>query len=896
MFMFQPLRTGVLKTLEAGEGPGAKILAIVAPVGYGKTVLMSLLFDDLRRAGKQCLWYALDDRDLSIEGMVAALSAQLSRHESSLHPTQALFRGEEPIERRIEALMQLVDLYPLPLTLFLDNLNCCQDPALGRLIDQLAFHSRASLQLVLSSTRDIPFDVSRAQLQGMLQQIGPEALAFGPADVAQFLGPELGQQIGQAGIDAVTRRTEGWPAAVRMAQIILHNAPHPAQALAGFSGSDEALAHLLNRQVLSGFSDDLREFLLCIASLRSFNLDLCREAVGSVGVERHLAYLIERNVFVIPLDRNRRWYRLHGLFRDFLLQEANRTLSSERLQQVLVRAARWSDKHGDWHDAVDYALAAGAGPLTIQILERIAPLLVRDRGHVPQFLRWIDALRELGHEPGPEAAFWYVWALTFHRRYDQARQQVGGLAARVQRQRGKAGAPQREDLLRRIAILKTSIDSLSDHVQEAHEGASRWLAETGAAQDDPFNLTAAHCIESAYLFGMYRFMEARRALQSARESAFQANSIHVDGWVTTYATLTTLHEGDYANAYRDMVPALTATRTALGEDAGICGTMAMVAAKCAAEMGLTDEAAQLVEAGFKTARTHGFLDATACGLEAGMLLWSGTDGARIGLPQLRDIAACYPPRLSYMLSCYLIQRLIVLGRTEEARGEAERIGLFVAAPLDAHTPGSTIASMAALVEDTAIALMVASGRLEHAAQAIEHAQRHAKAAHCVARQVTLALAAATVAVRSGEHPSAVRHVTRAVTLAAARSIIRPFHDHMDTLAAVVADTKLSAWGFATDTERRFFADRCRKLTFTDASLFDRLTELNEEEPHLAGKLTTRELELLGYIEAGLSNQQMADRIGVALTTVKWHLKNLFVKLSVTNRVAALARARVLNVL
>ena len=894
--MFQPQRSRVLPSLVAGLAQNTKVLAIVAPVGYGKTVLMTLLHDELRRASKKCLWYTLDDRDISVEGIVSALEAQLSLSQANLHPTQALFRGEDPIERRIEGLMQLVDTYPLPLTVFIDNLNCCTDPALRRLIDQLAFYSRSSIQLVLSSTRDIPFDSSRAELQGMLQRLGPEELAFDNEDIDQFLGPTLSQKIGQAGIEAIARRTEGWPAAVRMMQIILSNAKQPDVALASFSGSDTALTHLLNQQVLSGFSDELREFVFCVAQLRSFNLEMCREVIGKRGVERHLAYLIERNIFVIPLDRNRNWHRLHGLFRDFLLREASQALPPSRIQNILIRAARWNERHGYWRDAMDYALASGSGPTATEILEHIAPTFVRDRGHVQQYLRWIDALIEQGHEPGAEAEYWYVWALAFHRRFDQARQQARGLVARIQRQRSKVDASKREELLRRIAILKSSIDSLSDHPLDAFESATRWLSGASAAQSEPFNLTAAHCIQGFYHFSMFRFVEARRSLQAAHESAFQTGSIYVDGWVATYTALATLHEGEFASAYQDIMPVLTAARAALGEEAGICGTMAMVAAKCAMEMGHNAEAAQLVESGFKTASSHGFLDAIACGLEVGVLLWNGAEDHRSALTRLHEIASCYPPRLSYMLSCYLIQRLIVLNKFDQAREEAERIGLFVAAPLEANSPGGELASMAALIEDTVIALMMASGRLSQAEHAIDNALRGARTARCAMRQVMLSLEGANVALRSGQTHNAVRYITRAVNAAAPRGIIRPFNDQIATLGAVVADTKLSAWGFAIEAERQFFADRCRQLTFADSATQERLASLHSEEAHLTCKLTARELELLSYIEAGLSNQQIADRIDVALTTVKWHLKNLFAKLSVPNRSAALAKARILNLL
>ncbi|WP_114970578.1 LuxR C-terminal-related transcriptional regulator [Rhodoferax ferrireducens] len=896
-FMYPPLRTRALEQLKGTtELAAPKAIVIIAPVGYGKTVLMSMMLSELRRTGKQCTWFALDDRDTAVESIISALEMLLNGRETRLHPTQALFRGQPPLETRIDSLIGLVNHYPLPLTLFIDNINCCTDDALGPLLDKLVFQTKSSLQLVLSSTREIPVDVSRAQLQGLIRQIGLAELSFSTEEVGKLLGANLCHLIGHHGVEDVAQQTEGWPAAVRMAQIILSNTEHPQAALKVFSGSDEALAHLLNRQVLSVFPAEVRDFLLCIAQVRTFCLELCSHIIGSDRAKEYLAYLLDRNVFVIPLDRNRSWYRLHGLFREHLLREAQSALTATRRQEVLTRAAHWCEKNKYWRESVEYALASGSASTASKILEHIAPVFVRNSGLILQYIQWIELLHEQGHQAGPEAEYWFAWALAFHRRYDYARRQCANLAMRVQRQSKKDDGEKKKDLQRRISILRASIDSLSDHLQDAHIGASKWLAGAGAGMDDPFNLAAAYCIESGYFSRIFRFVEARSAIHSAREAAFQANSAYVDGWISSFSALISIYEGNYAAAYPELVAALASTKASLGDDAGICGTMAMVAAKCAAEMGLTEEAWQLFELGSRTSRTHGFLEAAACGLEAAVLLWTGNSNDRISLALLREVASAYAPRLSLMLSCYLIRRLLVLGRLDDARDEAERIGLEDDSTIEHQRPASRIAQLDALIEDTKIAFLIASGKWKPAELLIAEQTPRAKASNCAFRLVELALASATIALRTDQQLLAVRHITRAIRIAATHCIVRPFNDQAETLAAIVADTKVNAWGFARHEERLFFVDRCRSLTFPDQSLYDRLASVHEEEPHLATPLTSRELELLGYIDAGLSNQQIADGIDVSLTTVKWHLQNLYAKLCVKNRSAALAKARVLNLL
>lgn len=889
VFFFSSLRPRVLETLQAAT----KCLAIVAPVGYGKTVLMSILLSDLRDTGRQCLWLSLDDRDLAVDSIIGELGMLLHGDEESLHPTAELFREHGMTEKRIELLIRLLNSHPLPLTIFIDNLHFCSDPNLGRLLDQMLFRTRERVHLVISSSREMQFDTARAQLEGLVRQIGVAELRFTETEVAGMLGERLCQALGTAGVREVTEKTEGWPAAVRMIQILLEGAPQPQAALAGFSGTDESLTQLLNRQVLSAFPVDVRDFLLCLAQLRTFSAELCAEAISGHPVHEHLHYLAERNVFIIPLDHNRNWFRLHGLFRDHLLRESDVLLDASRRQNILVRAARWCELQGLWREAVEYAFASGSSSTAAHVLDHIAPFFVRNHGGGLQYMRWLERLHENGRQASAEAEYWFVWALAFHRRYEYAHKQITRLSSRLQRRKSTSDAG---DLQRRIAILQTSLDYLMDRLEDSYQRAMQWLDEAGDGGDDAFNVAAAHCIVGCHLTNDLRFAEARQAVQAAREIAFQAESVHAEGWVSCYAALIVISEGDYANAHVDLIRALTRIRSELGDEAGICGTMALIAARCAVGMGLDDDARQLLEFGIRSSRSHGFLNAVVCGLEAGLMLWRGGVDDAVPMSVLRDVVAAYPRRLSFTFSCHLVRRLIVLGRVDEAVAEAERIGLGPARQRRGRVEKALrVPRLESLVSIVKIELQIATGRYRQAMPLLASAIRQSRLNGCSASMVELELNSALVAVRLQDHSLGVRHVTRAVRIAASRRIARPFTDRIEVLRALVTQSKPSVWGFATEEERLFFAHICRQMD-TTVQLEAASLAATEASPKLLDVLTPREIELLGFIEAGLSNQQMADRIDVSVTTIKWHLQNLYGKLGVSSRTAALARARSMGLL
>lgn len=893
-YTFEPVATRALN--ELGDGRQRhKLVAIVAPMGYGKTVLMAALHARLVARGERCYWTTLDERDLHAQDVLQQLERHSSRYGSVLHPTQALFRGDESLDTRIESLIRIASERQGGFTAFIDNLHFCSDPRLGPLLDRLVFETPDDARFVFSSTAALPLHLARAKLDGRVRQIGYADLSLDLAGVADLLGPHISAALGHEHLEAVLNQTEGWPAALRMMQLALAGSREPRALLQQFSGSDEDLVALLNRQVLQGLPDTLRDFLLSIAPLHSFDAALCAQVTGDTEaqVQAHLDWLVQHNVFMVPLDRSRSRYRLHGLFRQYLQAEARqRPDAAARGREALQRAAQWCEQQGRFRDAVDYALAAQALPLAVRILDRAAPGFVRNRGDLPQYLAWARALLDQGATLGWEAEYWYIWGLALNQRYDEARHQLERFARRIRRSRGAGKAAAAREVERRLDIVRMCIAVFTDALDDADRQAAEWLDH--AAAEDPFDMTVARCIRSIHASSVYRFVDARAAAVAAQSSASQTRSDYAQGWLVALTHLPTILEGHYDKAYPALLAALESLPERLGDNAGICGTIALLAANCAVEMG-DDEAAQaLIAQGLRTAHSHGFIDAVACGLDAALKLWPGAP-VDTALPQhLQQIVGHYPPRLAFLLGCQRIRRLLRLNRLAEAQAEALSMGLDPEQPTKlpawALGPRAHDEVLATLID-----LQVSAGRGKAVAALLAEQLARARAEGRVARQVDLGLMQALSELGDKRPAPAARHLTRAITLAAPRRIVRPFRDLAPALAALVEDTKPSAWGFATADERRLFADLCARLPLRDAGLQDRLVRHNVELP-LPEPLTDRQAELLLLLEAGLGNQQIADRLDLTLSTVKGHLQRLYGKLGASSRAAALARARVLKLL
>ena len=904
IFSFPVIRTAAFTAWQEQRERPPKLTSVVAPIGYGKTVLLSKLYCDSVRSEMVCWWFSHDDRDLTIDRLLGYLEARLDAsggEHSSFDALQMMHEGSELAAERIERVVRRMQRLPMPVTLFVDNLDYCEDPALADLLNGLVFRTPSSVRLVLSSAETPPVEIVRSKLEGLSVEYGTEHLSLDATGVREMFGVALCAKLTGAAIDKVVRHTEGWPAAVRLMQILLASSSDPEATLAAFSGADQDLATLLNSQVLKGFDPQLRAFLLKLSLLRDFDALLAEEATGDSDSSKHLVYLWKHNVFLIPVEGRQR-FRLHNLFREYLADQAVHSMPAHDRQAILLRAAVCCDKQLRCADAIDYALAAHEVTFAAQIVERSAPDFVSNMGYLHRYLRWVEQLHVLGEYGGWETDYWYVWALVFSRRYELARQEMARLMKRLQKAHEEecTNSVDLAHIGRRIEVIRLAIDVYTDHLETVKPQAQQWLdaaeRDTLTMMDAPFDVATVACAGAIHDVNECRLTDARHMTRIALASISQSSSAYGQGWVSAINALIPLREGDYAAAWRELTDALRLATRELGDTAGICSTLAMLAAKCAVEMGLREEAEQLLGRGLRKVVSHGIIDTTAHGLDAAVKLWDGYDTDRITLPVLRKMASVYPSRLSMMLSCFIAHRLVQLGRLDEALEEAASLGVRLGSEglmSDVHVAHD--ATIRDLIEMTVLDLQVASGKFRQATALIGCESVRARAQGRTGRLIELALNQAHLSHCTHDSVSAARHLTRAISLAARRRYIRPFRDRPDLIAGLVNDTRPKDWPFVTEEERRFFTEICSGLKVTGNPVLEQMHAL--ENVGLVGEApTTRELELLGLIEAGLSNKEIADRLSLSVATVKWHLYNLYAKLGVKNRASALARSRSLNLL
>lgn len=884
---FEPVLSHAAEVL-ARSAALAKLVLVQAPVGYGKTVYLTHLHGMLRLRQQRCLWVTLDDRDAAISSLLFLIGSALLQDQQPLPDDwPAEQRLDDPrglLDRLLGHLSQL----PGPTVLFIDNLSYCTDPQLAILLERLAYSSGPNLRLVLSGTEALPLDVTRAKLELGAVDVRVEHLAFDASSTASLMNRAGLHALGPDALQRIQAQTEGWPAAVRLLQVLMLQSPEQASVLARFSGDDHDIAAFLTRRVLAGFDPRVVQFMIEMSLVREFCADLATHMTGRPEAAEWSAMLLQRHVLIFPLDRSRRWLRMHTLLRQYLLAEARHSLGRERRRELLERAAQWHADDGDEITALEAALDAPAIPLASRLLDRVARVVTGDQGRLTQYIRWSEQLLSAGEQLSIEAHAWYVWALCFSLQYERAHRALDSLDHRLTEM--SAESEQQLRLRSRLGLLRVVIGVHLDTPEVARDEAVAWLADPQPRDALAVATVATGAAISSLAWG--DAAAARRSMQTASGAIERTDSAYGHAWVALIAAAIELTEGESLAADRLLVAARQRAVSAIGEDAAIVASIDFVHARALLDAGRLEAARDRALRGLSHVAHHGVAETTLHGLCACVSLWDGQADSPFAPAALDAVARRYSPRVQRLLAMRQVRRLLQLGRHDDALALASRHLL----DLQGGSPdaGGERCERALV----GIELMIARGQGREALLQIDQAL---KALHGKSRPrevLELNLLAASLHLNSNQGRRAVRALALAMLAVSKRRLVRPFHERLGMIGQILAVSRPKDFGFTQPDELALLEDLRDACQIAASAASAPQAAMPGPDPTASevSPLTPRELQLLELLSLGLDNQLIADRVGLTVPTVKWHLYNLYAKLQVRSRSAALAKARTLNLL
>ncbi len=450
--------------------PELRLILVSAPAGFGKT---SLLSDWLRTEGVAHGWVSLsasdDDPVRFARGIIAALAADPERLASQPFAPGAGVGVDEAAAAILEALGGK----PRPTALILDDYHVV-GAAVNALVARLVERLPPGVVLVIGTRADPPLPLARLRARGELVEVRGEALRFTTEEAGRFLCDTMGLGLDDAQAAALATRTEGWAAGLQLAGLALREQADADGFIRRFSGTNRFVLDYLVDEVLSLQPGEVQGFLLDTSVLERLTGDLCDAVTGGPGGQVMLERLERENLFLLPLDEERRWFRYHRLFADLLHARLLRDRPGDE-PGLHDRAAAWFRDRGEADDAIRHALAAGDVALAVDVIgDHWVPY--GHRGEVATVRRWLDALPAsiVGQDALLSAA--YAWMLVLAGEHEGVEQRLEDA------ERACAAAPPAESsawvrsVPAQAALMRSALALARGDVAVARAQAERVLA------------------------------------------------------------------------------------------------------------------------------------------------------------------------------------------------------------------------------------------------------------------------------------------------------------------------------------------------------------------------------------------------------------------------------------
>jgi ATP/maltotriose-dependent transcriptional regulator MalT len=876
-------RSRLHEALDRGEE--RKLTLVSAPAGFGKTTLLVEWLMERSGNERSVVWVSLDESDNDPARFLSYLVGALQNVEESIgEGVLSSLRSPEqpPIETVMGALINELAGAEREVTVVFDDYHLVDSERVHEAVSFFLEHLPKNVSLVIATRTDPPLPLSKLRAGDQVTEIRAADLRFTTGEASAFLKDVMGLSLSTEDIAALEEATEGWIAALQLAALSMRDREDASAFVESFSGSNRHVLDFFAEEVLVRQSEEVREVLLRTSVLERMSAPLCDTLTGRDDGQEMLERLEKENLFVIPLDDERRWYRYHHLFADFL---RGRLLTGERPEsagELHLLASGWYEGNGYLAEAIGHALSAPDHDLAARLIEEDVEGAV-ERGEGTTALRWLEALPTEAKRRRPRLFVEHAVALVITGRPEDAEP----LLQEAERTASEATADEKDRrfLLGFASAVRSWRARLRGDAPEAVELAQRALSLLPDEEAPHRNYAAVRLGDALRAVGDLvaadeAYAEAAEIGRSGRHAYGRLAGMVMHARVR--AEQGRLREAD--EAFRRALQLLTERGFELSPAAGVVhigiGTLLyerndLGGAERELERGVelaerTGDVSTLVWAYVTLSRTN-----RARGDEGGAL-----ERARQAERVARDSGA----DLQIAIALAWMTRLLL------ARGDLTEAVAFE----QERAANAENAADAAQVVDrlTSARLLHAQGRHREALPLLEELGETAEAAGRTGDHIEILALQALALWAGSNNERAVSTLARALALAELEGYVRTFVDE----GAPMGDL-LSATLEARQSDRLDAADRISVsyLARLLAAVAQEATAPAADEM-LPEPLSERELEALALIAAGNSNQEIAAKLFVSMGTVKTHINRLYRKLGVRSRTQAVARAREMGVL
>ena len=879
-------RPRLLSRLDAALHLGHRLILVSAPAGSGKTTLLNSWLATLDRPA---VWLSLDASDSDpvrfLSYVIAAMQTVDPKiGEGLIGALQA--PQPAPLEALLASLANQIGASPAlhGAIIVLDDYHVIQAQPVHQVLAFLLEHLPAppdGMHLVVATRADPPVPVSRLRGRGMLTELRVADLRFTMDEAAAFLAGTMGLDITTEAIRELESRTEGWITGLQLAALSLQGRDRvqAARFVDAFAGSNRHVLDYLIEEVLSRQTEPVQKFLLETSILDRLTGPLCDTVTGSGGGQVMLESLEQRNVFILPIDDERRRFHYHRLFRDLLRARLNRwgpQFGCAPAPELHRRASMWFEDQGSLTEAIDHAMQAGETERAARLIEDHG-LRMLTQGELTTLLAWLQPLPREMIDTRPWLAIYAAWALGLTGQVDEAE-------ARLQAAEAASPGSSSDDRLGHIAAIRTFVAAQRGKMDDVVA-----LAERALDVLDDGNLivrsVVTFTVGGAHLLGG-DWPAAAHAFSQAVEMGQAGGNIHLAVSAAAQLAMLEVAQGHLHRAFETCRQML-----AMAADLPVAAQAYSGLGELSYEWNDLEAAdahlVRSVELGERWGNVEGL---------SGSYLWlarlrrvqGDRDGARAATERAERLveqglhAGAKAAVTAWQAWCAVMEGDLTAGqRWVDASG------------LDATDQNLTMSEEEYLV---LARLLLARGDLDTAAHLLERILAPAERLGRLGLSLRVRALQVLVLEAQGDRDLALAILEQALVAAEPEGYMRTFMDEGEPIRRLLA-------ALANKLDLRapaLSAPEAHRLRAYTQKLLDAFGGPEESIPTLppqtgvAEPLSERELEVLRLVADGCTNREIAGQLFIALSTVKSHTNSIYGKLGVKNRTQAIAAARALG--
>src|SRR5882762_3412170 len=861
------------------------VVVVAAPAGYGKSTLMARWHARLLQRGVSCAWLSLDEDDNDAARFLRHLIAALQKAGAHIGRDVAedLIADFASDSRSVlEAIAGDLAQVQHRIVLFLDDLQLVEGPEVRGILDWLINYAPRCLQYVIGTRQDPGLRLSGHRVRSQLLELGAEQLQFDAVEAAQFYRNRLGRDLPALDLQTLLTKTEGWPAALELAALVLAGSSEPTAFIQHFAGTDTSVVDYLGDMVLSQMDERTRDIVFRISMFDRICAPLARAVTDANDAEEALLGLRTRNLFLIPLDRSWEWVRFHHLVGEFFRETYRRTAPAQATE-CLVRGARWLHDNGHVEEAVNYMIRAREWEQATHWIADSVEELVFRCGYHQTILRWMNALPEACVDRYPVIRIQYAFALSFYSRYQDYEAQIYRLQQLLQKLEAQGHHDAGIDELRCAVEMQVAMSrALRDDGMRGGELAAAWLARWTEA-----SLWRKGVMGNVLGFGHKtrgHIDEGLEVIAETRQWLEQSEGYYPLAWTAYVEAVLHLKRGSYFDARLACTRGLEHVQRNLHGHPGQTSLLRTLLAGISYEFDEIEPTLAHLELALRSVNEYAPADAVIVAYLTHARIQHVRHDESGALAMLREGQELGEHRglrrVTLSLAAEECRSLARAGHHDEARLVATRFDFH---ELPARSGAAPLSSDKALRAASRY-LLKQSPRV--VVEALDGAIDNSQQRELAHRSVELLVLRALAEKEDGDWASALADVRRALTIAAPRNYVRVFLDESRELAALIDRLDMEQ---LRGPEAAPLARRLQRAMYTPDVQGGAPISMREE-------LTKRELTILKRLETGLSNKEIAEALFVSEGTLKWHLHNVYGKLNVKSRTRAMARARALGIL